>query len=85
MKIVCAASVLHARAAFSAFGDIVILPDRAIRREDLLDATALIVRSKTRVNTALLSGTPVTFVLKLGYFFPESTIAIHPVKAIVLV
>lgn len=30
-------------------------------------------------------GTPVTFVLKLGYFFPESTIAIHPVKAIVLV
>lgn len=30
-------------------------------------------------------GTPVTFVLKLGYFFPESTIAIHPVKTIVLV
>ena len=30
-------------------------------------------------------GTPVTFVLKLGYFFPDSTIAIHPVKAIVLV
>lgn len=30
-------------------------------------------------------GTPVTFVLKLGYFFPESTIAIHPVKAIVLI
>jgi hypothetical protein len=30
-------------------------------------------------------GTPVSFVLKLGYFFPESSIAIHPVKAIVLV
>ena len=30
-------------------------------------------------------GTPVSFVLKLGYFFPESTIALHPVKAIVLV
>jgi len=28
-------------------------------------------------------GTPVAFVLKLGYFFPESTIAIHPIKAIV--
>ena len=62
MKIVCAASVLHARAAFSAFGDVVILPDRAIRREDLLDATALIVRSKTRVNAALLEGTSVGFV-----------------------
>ena len=31
------------------------------------------------------NGTPITFVLKLGYFFPESSIAVHPVKAIVLV
>ncbi len=30
-------------------------------------------------------GKPITFVLKLGYFFPESSIAVHPVKAIVLV
>lgn len=30
-------------------------------------------------------GTPVSFVLKLGYYFPESTIAPHPVKSIVLV
>lgn len=30
-------------------------------------------------------GTAIKYVLKLGYFFPESTIAIHPVKAIVLV
>lgn len=30
------------------------------------------------------NGAPITFVLKLGYFFPESTIAIQPVKAIVL-
>ncbi len=30
-------------------------------------------------------GTPVTFVLRLGYLFPESTIAVNPVKAIVLV
>ena len=29
-------------------------------------------------------GVAVSFVLKLGYFFPESTIAVHPVKAIVL-
>lgn len=31
------------------------------------------------------NGAPVSFVLKLGYFFPESTIAVHPVKAIVLI
>lgn len=62
MKIVCAASVLHARAAFAPFGEVAILPDRAIRREDLLDTTALVVRSKTRVNAALLEGTSVTFV-----------------------
>ena len=30
-------------------------------------------------------GTPIKYVLKLGYFFPESTIAIHPIKSIVLV
>lgn len=62
MKIVCAASVLHARAAFAALGDVVVLPDRAISRADLLDAGALVVRSKTRVNAALLEGTPVGFV-----------------------
>lgn len=30
-------------------------------------------------------GTPIKHVLKLGYFFPESTIAVHPVKSIVTV
>ncbi len=30
-------------------------------------------------------GQPITFVLRLGYFFPKSTIAVNPVKAIVLV
>lgn len=29
-------------------------------------------------------GTPINYVLKLGYYFPDSTIAPHPVKAIVL-
>jgi erythronate-4-phosphate dehydrogenase len=62
MKIVCAASVLQARPAFAALGEVAILPDRAIRREDLMDAGALIVRSKTRVGRELLEGTPVGFV-----------------------
>ena len=62
MKIVCAASVLQARQAFAALGDVEILPDRAIRREDLMDAGALVVRSKTRVDRELLEGTSVGFV-----------------------
>lgn len=38
------------------------LPGRAIRRDDLLAADALLVRSVTRVDAALLAGTPVRFV-----------------------
>lgn len=38
------------------------LPGRALRREDLLEADALLVRSVTRVDRALLEGTPVRFV-----------------------
>lgn len=34
---------------------------------------------------AVEEGAPVSFVLKLGYYFPDSTIAPNPVKAIVLV
>jgi len=62
MKIVCAASVVQAREAFSGLGDVTVLADREIRREHLLDADALIVRSKTRVNRELLEGTSVEFV-----------------------
>ena len=31
------------------------------------------------------NGTPITFVLKVGYYFPECTLALQPVKSIVLV
>lgn len=31
------------------------------------------------------NGTPVKYVLKLGYYFPESSVALYPVKSIVLV
>ena len=62
MKIVCASSVLHAREAFSGLGAVDIRPDRDLRREHLLDADALIVRSKTSVGPDLLEGTPVGFV-----------------------
>lgn len=48
--------------AFSGFGEILRLPGRDIRREHLSEATALIVRSITRVDRSLLEGTPVRFV-----------------------
>lgn len=48
--------------AFADFGEVLRLPGRDIRREHLSCATALIVRSITRVDRALLEGTPVRFV-----------------------
>jgi len=62
MKIVCAETVLLGYEAFLNAGKTVIIPDREIIRNDLLDADALIVRSKTRITRELLHGTPVKFV-----------------------
>ncbi len=62
MKIVCAETVLLGQSAFANAGSTVVLPDREIKREDLLDADALIVRSKTKITAELLQGTPVKFV-----------------------
>ena len=62
MKIVCASSVLFGREAFSTLGEVVVLPDRAIKKQDLREADALIVRSKTAIDASLLEGTPVGFV-----------------------
>lgn len=62
---------------FAAFGEIRRLPGRAIDRAALADVDALLVRSVTRVDAALLEGTPVRFVgtctigtdhLDLGHF-----------------
>lgn len=62
MKIICAETVLLGQTAFDNAGKTVVIPDREINRNDLLDADALIVRSKTRVNRELLHDTPVQFV-----------------------
>lgn len=58
----CAASVLAGREAFGSLGDVVVRPDDRIGPADVRDADALIVRSKTRVNRALLEGSSVAFV-----------------------
>ncbi|MEA2067968.1 MAG: 4-phosphoerythronate dehydrogenase [Verrucomicrobiota bacterium] len=62
MKIICAETVLLGQEAFSNAGKTVVVPDREITRDHLLDADALVVRSKTRINRELLKGTPVKFV-----------------------
>lgn len=62
---------------FAAFGEIRRLPGRAIDRAAVADADALLVRSVTRIDRALLDGSPVKFVgtctigtdhLDLAYF-----------------
>lgn len=48
--------------AFSSAGEVVRVPGRDIRPEQVRDATALIVRSITKVNASLLEGSSVRFV-----------------------
>jgi erythronate-4-phosphate dehydrogenase len=62
VRIVCAASVLFGPEAFGTLGDVVVRPDHLVTKDDLRDADALIVRSKTRVDARLLEGTSVGFV-----------------------
>jgi len=62
MLIVVAQSVTAGAEAFGTLGEVKVLPDRKITRNDLLDADALIIRSKTVVNAALLEGTRVRYV-----------------------
>ena len=62
MNIVCAETVISGKHAFQTLGACTICPDRDITSEHLLQTDALIVRSKTKVDAALLDGTPVKFV-----------------------
>lgn len=47
---------------FEALGSVVTLPGRGLSAQDLRQADVLLVRSVTRVDAALLEGTPVRFV-----------------------
>ena len=60
MKIVADENIPYAREAFSHFGDVTLVPGRNI--PPLGDTDALVVRSITKVNESLLSGTSVKFV-----------------------
>ncbi|HPA77193.1 MAG TPA: 4-phosphoerythronate dehydrogenase [Kiritimatiellia bacterium] len=62
IKTVCASSVAQGAAAFAQFGPVEIIPDSEITPQAVSSATALVVRSKTKVGPDLLKGSRVRFV-----------------------
>lgn len=62
MKIVADAGILDVASGFQQYGELVLLPGREIKADDVRDADALIVRSITPVDARLLSGSRVRFV-----------------------
>lgn len=62
MKIVADENIPLLQECFGALGEIVALPGRSISPDDLKGADALLVRSVTKVNEALLKGSNLRFV-----------------------
>ncbi|CAN5358474.1 4-phosphoerythronate dehydrogenase PdxB [soil metagenome] len=62
MRLLIDANIPLAAEAFAEFGECLRAPGREITRESLQGVDALIVRSITQFNAALLEGTPVKFV-----------------------
>ena len=62
LRIVADENIPLLRAATSGLGDVRAMPGRAIDRAAAMRADALLVRSVTPVDRALLDGTPVRFV-----------------------
>ncbi|UDG80852.1 Erythronate-4-phosphate dehydrogenase [Candidatus Hartigia pinicola] len=62
MKILIDENMPYAQTLFSRLGHVTRVQGRAVSEIDLFDADALIVRSTTKVNSTLLTKTPVKFV-----------------------
>lgn len=62
MRVVADENIPQAAAAFAFLGDVTLRPGRTLTREQLAQCDILFVRSVTKVNRALLEGTPVRFV-----------------------
>lgn len=62
MKIVADVHIPCIKEYFNSYGELVLLPGRAITPADVQDADILIVRSVTHVNEELLSGSKVKYV-----------------------
>lgn len=62
MKILVDENMPYAQQLFSRLGNVKAVPGRPVPKAELIDADALMVRSITKVNSALLSTTPIKFV-----------------------
>jgi len=62
VKILVDENMPYAHELFSRTGDVLAVPGRPLPEAELQDASGLMVRSVTKVNAALLAGTPVKFV-----------------------
>ena len=62
MLIVADENIPYAREAFRSLGEVQLMPGRAMNARALRNAEMLLVRSVTRVDGALLEGTPIGFV-----------------------
>lgn len=62
MRIVADDAIPGAAEVFGRLGELALAPGRTLKSSDLRNADALIVRSVTRVDAALLDGAPVRFV-----------------------
>jgi len=61
MKIVADDKIPYLRGVFEKFAEVVYLPGKSITPADVADADALIVRTRTRCDKALLGGSRVRF------------------------
>jgi erythronate-4-phosphate dehydrogenase len=69
MKIVADNKIPFLKGVLEPFADVIYLPGGEITREDLMDADALITRTRTKCNEKLLVGTNVKFIATatIGY------------------
>lgn len=62
MKIVADTNIPFLKGVFEPYAEIIYKDGRAIRREDVLDADAIVIRTRTKCNADLLEGTAVRMI-----------------------
>jgi len=69
MKIVADIEIPYLKGLLEPVAEVVYLPGRSIRKKDLIDVDALIIRTRTKCNSELLEGTNVRFIgtTTIGY------------------
>ena len=62
MKIVADKHIPFLEGVFEPYADVVYIDGRSINHEDIIDADALIIRTRTKCNADLLDGTKVSMI-----------------------